>query len=585
MRFFGLLLLALAVACGDNNDGSKNTNGGDSDTVLNSVTQTIGAAGGTVTGYYGAQVPVPAGAVTSDMDTTGARDDTGAPAITDNSRVTLGGVIALLPHGATFQAPVSIRIPFDSTHLPDGATPTIYQAEQGGSFAAIPTTIDGNFAVVSVTSFFLGRRRHRQRACPGGGPPASPTPPSGDISIQAFRVDGATAQVLGSVSTSLPGPRPTSIVVHPSGRFVYISYSGSAAVNSIPPRSIGVYAFDRFSGTLSATAISSIALGDPDASDPVVPVVHPSGHFLYVVNYNRQTTGSITRLTIDGVTGALSDPQAVAAVDTITATAVVFSRGGGRAYVSYTTTSGTSGDATDYNHVKIYGVDLNSGLFGDATASVPAVNEPWSMVVSRNGKNLYVAGAGSDSVRSFTIATGGGVAQIGTDATLPAEAEPTSIAALPSGNFLVLGQEMPWSDVNVHVLDIQANGSVVIGASARCARAAVALVRFPLWQTLPKTLLGASMLKAGFLGTSSAAMAASPKHKTDPRSSTPLALARATRSCLASLAPARRLSTTAPSIAYARSMATPQMTHQAQSPRPSFSSPQAAPLSPARQPA
>ena len=114
----------------------------------------VGPAGGTVTGPNGAQVIIPAGALSSYVLITVTQDATGAPTFPPGGVTPTSAVYAFLPHGTAFQKPVTIQVPFDPTQVPAGRTPTLYKAEQGGSFAPVAgATVSGNFVTASVSTF------------------------------------------------------------------------------------------------------------------------------------------------------------------------------------------------------------------------------------------------------------------------------------------------------------------------------------------------------------------------------------------------------------------------------------------------
>lgn len=127
----------------------------------------VGPAGGTVDGPNGARAVIPAGALTTFVDIRVAAAGAGAPAFPPAGVTAIGSVYAFTPHGTGFAQPATIRVPFDPAALPAGATPKLYRAEPGGSFAEVAgAAVSGNFieAQVSGFSFFA----------PGAVPP----PPS-----------------------------------------------------------------------------------------------------------------------------------------------------------------------------------------------------------------------------------------------------------------------------------------------------------------------------------------------------------------------------------------------------------------------
>ena len=127
----------------------------------------IGPAGGSGDGPNGARVVIPAGALGTFVDIRVAAAGAGTPAFPPTGVTAIGGVYAFTPHGTAFAQPATVRVPFDPAALPAGATPRLYRAEPGGSFAEVAgATVSGSFieAPVSGFSFFA----------PGALPPAPP---------------------------------------------------------------------------------------------------------------------------------------------------------------------------------------------------------------------------------------------------------------------------------------------------------------------------------------------------------------------------------------------------------------------------
>ncbi len=56
-------------------------------------------------------------------------------------------------NGFVFSVPVTLRIPFDPTQVANDAAPALYQAEIAGTFASLPTTVNGNFLETTITNF------------------------------------------------------------------------------------------------------------------------------------------------------------------------------------------------------------------------------------------------------------------------------------------------------------------------------------------------------------------------------------------------------------------------------------------------
>lgn len=118
----------------------------------------IGAAGGAVTGPIGAQVVVPANALTSNVDIAIAQSAAGAPAL-PAGRTAIGAIFAFTPHGTSFAQPANVTVPFDAANLPAGETPQLWKtnAAQSGWEALPGATVNAGSmsAQVSSLSWFV----------------------------------------------------------------------------------------------------------------------------------------------------------------------------------------------------------------------------------------------------------------------------------------------------------------------------------------------------------------------------------------------------------------------------------------------
>jgi 6-phosphogluconolactonase (cycloisomerase 2 family) len=97
----------------------------------------------------------------------------------------------------------------------------------------------------------------------------------------------------GTEASVATGTSPSSVAVHPSGNFVYVSNAGS--------NDISAFAVRGYPGNLSLVPVS----GSPFAvgSSPVSVTVDPTGRFLYAANQN---SNDVSAFTIDKLTGVLT---------------------------------------------------------------------------------------------------------------------------------------------------------------------------------------------------------------------------------------------------------------------------------------
>lgn len=153
-RTFATLLcraLALLVlsACGGGGDG-----GNPPSQPPSSVTQTVGAAGGTIVGPGGVTLTIPAGALRTNTALTIALDSSGAPQPPAGITMNQNAMIALLPHGTTFSAPVTVSLTVDpATAGASGEALILKTNAARNGWETVVTQRNGNTVTGAITSF------------------------------------------------------------------------------------------------------------------------------------------------------------------------------------------------------------------------------------------------------------------------------------------------------------------------------------------------------------------------------------------------------------------------------------------------
>jgi photosystem II stability/assembly factor-like uncharacterized protein len=212
-------LLAAAIACTAFALGG--CGGGDSAPPPSEGQATIGAAGGTVQGPDGVQLIVPDGALATETTIRIARDAGGAPEVGGLRLLT--PIYQLTPHGAEFETPVRIRIPFDRTALRSSTAPVIIRAQAGSDhWEMLATDVqDGvaaadsfGFSYYAVGECFIGA----EIGIPGE--PLARCPAQFSLRLQLYDGNGAwMPQPRSPSGTLLPAltidaPTRLSIAVH-----------------------------------------------------------------------------------------------------------------------------------------------------------------------------------------------------------------------------------------------------------------------------------------------------------------------------------------------------------------------------------
>jgi 6-phosphogluconolactonase len=298
--------------------------------------------------------------------------------------------------------------------------------------------------------------------------------------VAAYRINNSSAQFTKIVGSPFPaGNSPSSVVVHPSNRFVYVAnridndisrFTIDSAIGSLQevlPRtptgltpgslvmdktgaflfalnqvssSVSVYSISSGNGALSAIAGSPFAT----APNPITLAVAPSGKFLYVLNANLQ---SVFAYTI--ASGVLQQVAGLAVQVGNGALAITVDPAGTFAYVA---------NATD-STVSVLSINPNTGaltLLGTfATGTQP-------VAVTVLGQFLYVANLGSSSISVFTVTPVTGALTQVTGSPFATTGAPLFEVIDPNGLFLYTGSQ---SSSTISALSIDSTTGILTTTS------------------------------------------------------------------------------------------------------------------------
>ena len=269
---------------------------------------------------------------------------------------------------------------------------------------------------------------------------------AGSISMYTINATTGTLTSTGTIDAPCAPPpspgscAPWSVVVDPSGKYVYVANEGGFA-----PTSVSMYTINATSGVLTFTG--TIAAG-PRA---ISVTVDPTGKFAYVTTESDPpgSAGNVSMYTINAATGALTSIGTVAAGTNPISVAV--DPTGKFAYVA------NSGS----NNVSMYTINATTGAL-TSTGAIDAGTGPTSVTVDPDpaGKFAYVANSGSNNVSMYTInATTGALTSIG---TIAAGSAPTSIAFDPSGKFAYVTNSGS-NNVSMYSIDVATGALTLIG--------------------------------------------------------------------------------------------------------------------------
>jgi 6-phosphogluconolactonase len=240
-----------------------------------------------------------------------------------------------------------------------------------------------------------------------------------DISLFTIASNGALTEVLPRASVAPNASQPHLLVMDPAGAFLYVMNAGSSNISVFSIAS---------SGVLTQVANSPFAIG----ALPLNMQLTPSGNFLYV-SLVSQSNGLIEGFSVTG--GQLTP---LGTTSTNGANPYGLAINGSGTYL-YAANSGTS------NSIAVFTI-ASSGALAQVQGS-PIANgytNPIAMIFDPSGKYLYVANQGSSNVAAYSITSSGLPAALTTSTTTNAfatESSPSFLVADPTGKYLLVGNQ------------------------------------------------------------------------------------------------------------------------------------------------
>jgi 6-phosphogluconolactonase len=305
----------------------------------------------------------------------------------------------------------------------------------------------------------------------------------GSNAVAAYRIDNHSAHFANILGSPYPaGTSPSSILVHPSKRFVYVANQSSndiarfaidrtlGSLLEVPPRtptgltpvaltmdsggnflfvvnqvssSISVYSIDAGNGGLTPVA------GSPFAAfpNPVTFALTPSGKFLYLLNTNLASVFAYT------VTSGVLQPVGLP---------VAVGHGPFAIAVDPTEKFVYVANAAD-NTVSVLAINSSTGTLA-LISSFATGTQPVSLAVL--GQYLYVANLGSSNISVFSVAPATGVLTQVTNSPFSAGGAPLFELIDPNGKFLYIGSQ---SSKTISAMSIDATSGALASTSQSAA--------------------------------------------------------------------------------------------------------------------
>jgi 6-phosphogluconolactonase len=257
-----------------------------------------------------------------------------------------------------------------------------------------------------------------------------------DISLFSVASNGGLSEVTPRTSLGSFASQPQRLLIDSAGAFLYVMNTGT--------NNISVFSVDSGSGALTQVAGSPFGIG----AAPLNMVLAPSGNFLYV-SLASPSSGLIVAYSV--TSGQLSLIN-VTPTNGLNPYGLAINSAGSYLYAANTTD----------NSISVFPIDSSGGLAQQVQGS-PINNgytAPVAMIFDPSGKYLYVANQGSNNVAAYSISSTGLPEALTTSTTTNAfttETSPSVLATDPSGKYLLVGNQ--GSSAGIQVFSIS-NGSL-----------------------------------------------------------------------------------------------------------------------------
>jgi 6-phosphogluconolactonase (cycloisomerase 2 family) len=259
-----------------------------------------------------------------------------------------------------------------------------------------------------------------------------------DISLFTIATNGVLTEVTPRASLAPNASQPQLLLMDPAGGFLYVMNAGS--------NNISVFSIDSGTGTLTQVANSPFLVG----ALPLNMQLAPSGNFLYV-SVASEPNGLIVGFSVTGGQLALIGTTST---DGVNPYGLAISASG-----TYLYAANNNGISSSISVFTIASSGALAPVQGSPISDGNSSN-PIAMIFDPSGKFLYVANQGSSNVAAYTIdSTGLPVLTTSTSTTNPVTTEPSPsfLAVDPSGKYLFVGNQGASAGIQVFKVS---NGSL-----------------------------------------------------------------------------------------------------------------------------
>ncbi len=257
--------------------------------------------------------------------------------------------------------------------------------------------------------------------------------------VAVYREDpiaGVLTQITGSPYSVGDGAH--SLVIHPSGKYLYVANPGQDE-NDVSLFTIA--------GNGVLTEVFPRATVAPLGNAPELLVMDPSGDYLYVMN---SASENITVFSVNSTTGVLTQIDGSPFPVGLAPLNMELTPSGKFLFVSA---------ASEPNGL-IEGFSVSSGKLQFSSLTSTQGLNPYGLVIDPAGKYLYAANTSSNSITIFSIGSNGALTQIAGSPLADIYNGPVAMMMDPKGQFLYVANQ---SSNNLAVYTLTSSSALPVG--------------------------------------------------------------------------------------------------------------------------
>jgi 6-phosphogluconolactonase (cycloisomerase 2 family) len=250
--------------------------------------------------------------------------------------------------------------------------------------------------------------------------------------VHLFAINSATGELTTNGPDVPAGICPQDIVIHPTGKFLYVLASGFAAGTDPNLQDLIVFSIDATTGALGLVSDMQVGIGK------IVGhlAIEPAGRFAFFTNLPGLFAFSIDQSS--GVPAPVASPPNVA---------------GDSPFGLSADPSGKFLYVVNPSSNDLYTLSINSGTgVLSELARTTVGNHPTDVVVDPMGRFVYITNNLSNSVSAFLINSATGALTPAAGSPYAAGSFPYSLAIDPSGKFLLVNNSASM-DISVYTID------------------------------------------------------------------------------------------------------------------------------------